>query len=105
MMKSLSVPNGIIMFKTISTLSVLAVLVFTGAANARTALSYDKAVDICTDQAVLFGKKPFGRFADEPPPNLVQDQFRACVYGYSQRYPAHKVKYRETVFRLQRILE
>lgn len=58
-------------------------------------MTLDQAVDVCTERAVKFGRKPFGIFADEPPPYRVQTDYRACVWAYSHQYPDAPVKYRD----------
>lgn len=93
------------MFKSTVTVAVLSAIALGGDAKASTQLSYENAVEVCTQRAIKFGQQPSNRFADEPPPSMVQDQYRACVYAYSRQYPTEKVKYRETFFSLQRVFE
>jgi hypothetical protein len=72
------------------------------AVEASNRLTLDQAVQKCTDRAVIFGRTPFGRFGESPPENLVQDQYRACVYANSKQYPVAKVQYRDSVLTLLR---
>jgi hypothetical protein len=68
--------------------------------EARGKLTFDQAVQKCTDRAVEFGRQPYGRLADSPPENKVQDQYRSCVFANSGQYPTSKVKYRESILTL-----
>lgn len=72
------------------------------AAEARGQLTLDQAVQKCTDRAIEFGRKPYGRHAESPPDYKVQTEYRACVYANSGQYPSAKVKYRESILTLLR---
>jgi hypothetical protein len=69
-------------------------------AEARGRLTLDQAVRKCTDRAIEYGRQSYGPSADEPPPNKVQAQYRACVFANSGQYPTAKVQYRESVLTL-----
>ncbi len=65
--------------------------------QARGTLSLGQAVDKCTKRAIETGRRPFGRYGDNPPEYLVQTEYRACVYANSGQYPTAKVEYRESI--------
>lgn len=81
-------------------LAAVAVTMIPHGAQARTKLTFEKAKQVCTDRAVRFGQQPFGRLANEPPENLVQTRYRACVYANSGQYPTAKVQYRDSILTL-----
>lgn len=60
-------------------------------------MSLEEAVSICTERAKRFAQVPYGRFAEEPPPERVAQDYRACVFANSGRYPAEPPRYRESV--------
>ena len=68
-------------------------------------LGFQDAIDVCTTRAIRFGRMTYGIDADEPPAYIVQREYRSCVYAYSKQYPTREVEYRDTVFRLQKIIE
>ena len=70
------------------------------AVEASNRLTLNQAVQKCTDRAIAFGRAPFGRFGESPPENMVQEQYRACVYTNSNQYPVAKVQYREPILTL-----
>ena len=82
------------------TLAALAATMIPMAGQARSKLTFDQAASVCTDRAVKFGRQPFGRFAQSPPPHLVQDKYRACVFANSGQYPTAKVQYRDSILTL-----
>ena len=57
-------------------------------------LTLDDATALCTQRAVAFGKRPWNAIHPEPPNNVVQDRFRACVFAKSGMYPVQKVQWR-----------
>ena len=57
-------------------------------------LGFAEAVGLCTERAVVFGMGRYGREAEEPPDNVVQDRYRACVYANSGAYPKGAVAWR-----------
>ena len=61
-----------------------------------------QAIDLCTKRAVNFGRRPFGPYAEEPPPDMVQTAYRQCVYANAKVYPSLPVRYRETIQTLLR---
>lgn len=76
---------------------LIAATVCAGAASAGRSpqKTLDQAVDICTERAIRFGRKPFGLRGDEPPPYRVQTDYRACVWAYAHQYPQSPVEYRD----------
>ncbi len=56
-------------------------------ASSRSILSLEEAIDICTKRATKTATTSFGREGDRPPPHIVQDQYRSCVYVKSRQYP------------------
>lgn len=57
-------------------------------------LSLEDATTLCTQRAIAFGQRPWNAVHPEPPNNVVQDRFRACVFANSGAYPAAKVQWR-----------
>ncbi len=82
------------------TLAAVAATMIPVTGQARTKMSFDQAVQVCTDRAVQFGRQPYGRYAGEPPENRVQTEYRACVYANSGQYPTAKVQYRDSILTL-----
>lgn len=82
------------------TLAVFAVSMIPLGGEARGKLTFGQAVRVCTDRAVQFGRQPYGRLAESPPENRVQDEYRTCVFANSGQYPTAKVKYRESILTL-----
>ncbi|WP_069300121.1 hypothetical protein [Neptunicoccus sediminis] len=66
-----------------------------GATARQAQMSLEQAVEVCTERAVKFGRKPYGLYGDEPPPYRVQTEYRACVWAYSKQYPDAPVDYRD----------
>lgn len=82
------------------TLAALAATMIPMAGHARSKLTFDQAVRVCTDRAVQFGRQPYGRYAGSPPENRVQTEYRTCVYANSGQYPTAKVEYRDSILTL-----
>lgn len=83
--------------KRLTLTAALVVFAGIGTANAAPKMSLPQAVDLCTERAVKFGRIPRGQFADEPPPEMVEQRFRACVFANSHQYPSEPPKYRDSI--------
>lgn len=62
-------------------------------------MSYESAVKLCTKRAQRFGRMPYGRGGDEPPPARVEREYRACVYANSHQYPSAPPRYRGSILK------
>ena len=60
-------------------------------------LSLGEAEAICGERATKLAYTPRGRDYDYPPNNLVQDFYRACVFGYSRQKASGKLEYCRSV--------
>lgn len=63
-------------------------------------MSLPEAVNLCTERARRFAQVPYGQFAEEPPRARVEQDYRACVFANSQRYPVAPPKYRDSILGL-----
>ena len=86
------------MFKT-TVIVIAAIGTLSAPAFATPKRSFAEAVDVCTDRAVKFGNSTFGKAADFPQPDMVQQRYRACVFANSGKYPKAPVQYRKSVLR------
>ena len=65
-------------------------------------MTLQQAVDLCTERARKFALVPYGRHAEEPPRARVEQDYRACVYANSRRYPVRPPEYRDSIMDLFR---
>ena len=86
--------------RTLAFLALAATLAAAAAQAAPPRMSLSQAIDLCTERARLQGRQLYGRFGDEPPPNLINERYRACVWANSHQYPPGPPKYRDSVLTL-----
>lgn len=71
-------------------------------AAAQPRMSFDQAVDLCTERARKLALIPHGPYGDEPPRVRVEQEYRACVYANSRQYPSTMPQYRVSILTLLR---
>ncbi|MEM6618222.1 MAG: hypothetical protein AAF631_02850 [Pseudomonadota bacterium] len=74
-------------------------LAFAPGSEAAPRMTLEAAENLCLERAIRFAEQPYGRFGEEPPPNRVRDQYRACVFANANRYPTREPAYRQSILR------
>ena len=94
------------MTRTLCALAIAAATVFVVDARpvdaAQPRMTLQQAVDLCTERARKFAIVPYGKHGEEPPRARVEQDYRACVYANSHRYPVRPPDYRDSILDLFR---